>query len=198
MRKLPSGERRDKILKAAISLFSQGGFAGTTTRKIARKAGISEALLFRHFPNKERLYDAILQKKTEENVPRILGDLPTEGGPENLLRTLARRLVRTHEDDPSFLRLFLFSSLEDHKLNDLFFKKRTMAVAGFLEDYFRKAMDEGVLKKSDPEMTAFAFLAMVFGYIKTRIIYKIPQVTKHPAEERVDEYVGVFLHGVLP
>lgn len=198
MKKLPSGERRDKILKAAISLFSQGGFAGTTTRQIARKAGISEALLFRHFPRKERLYDAILQKKMEENTPRILGNLPVDGGPELLLRTLARRLVRAHEDDPSFLRLFLFSALEDHRLNDLFFKKRTMAAAGFLEDYLRKAMDEGVLRKSDPEMTAFAFLAMVFGFIKTRIIYKIPQVVKHAAEKRIDEYVGVFLQGVLP
>jgi membrane-anchored glycerophosphoryl diester phosphodiesterase (GDPDase) len=73
-----------------------------------------------------------------------------------------------------------------------------MAVAGFLQDYFRKAMDEGRLKKSDPEMTAFAFLALVFGYIKTRIIYKIPQVVQHPAEDRIDEYVGVFLNGVLP
>lgn len=198
MKKIPSGERRDKILKAAISLFSQGGFAGTTTRRIARKAGISEALLFRHFPNKERLYDAILERKMEENNPRILGDLPTDRGPEPLLRALAQRLVRTHEDDPSFLRLFLFSALEDHKLNDLFFKKRTMAVAGFLVDYFRKAMDAGVLKKSDPETEALAFLAMVFGYIESRIIYKVPQVTKHAAEESMDEYVGVFLHGVLP
>ncbi|HSA59367.1 MAG TPA: TetR/AcrR family transcriptional regulator [bacterium] len=198
MKKIPSGERRDKILKAAISLFSQGGFAGTTTRRIARKAGISEALLFRHFPNKERLYDAILQRKMEESNPRILGDLPTDRGPETLLRALARRLVRTHEDDPSFLRLFLFSALEDHKLNDLFFKKRTMAVAGFLVDYFRKAMDAGVLEKSDPETKALAFLAMVFGYIESRIIYKVPQVTKHAAEELMDEYVGVFLHGVLP
>ena len=46
-------------------------------------------------------------------------------------------------------------------------------------------------------MTAFAFLAMVYGYVQTRIIYKIPQVTQYLAEERIEEYVDLFLKGVL-
>jgi TetR/AcrR family transcriptional regulator len=48
-------ERRKQILRVAIQLFSQRGFSGTTTKEIARAAGVSEAMVFRHFANKEEL-----------------------------------------------------------------------------------------------------------------------------------------------
>ena len=48
--RLDSDERRKAIVAAAVPLFARKGFAGTTTRELAEAAGISEALLFRHFP----------------------------------------------------------------------------------------------------------------------------------------------------
>src|SRR5882762_6959394 len=56
-------ERRLQILSVAVSLFSQKGFSGTTTREIAQAAGVSEAMVFRHFATKEELYSAILDHK---------------------------------------------------------------------------------------------------------------------------------------
>lgn len=196
MSRLTSEKRREKILQAAVTLFSLAGFNGTTTRQLARKAGVSEALLFRHFPNKKLLYEALLKKQLEERIPQVLGGLPEDAGPEILLKSLARRIARAHEDDPKFLRLFLFSALEDHKLNDLFFKMRTLPTVEFLQGYFRKMMGEGRMRNTDPEAAAFAFMAMVFGYVQTRIIYKIPQVLKYAAEERVETYVDIFLKGL--
>jgi AcrR family transcriptional regulator len=58
--RLDSDERRSAIVQAAVPLFARKGFAGTTTREIAEAAGISEALLFKHFPSKQHLYDEIL------------------------------------------------------------------------------------------------------------------------------------------
>src|SRR5262249_1406499 len=132
MKKLSSSERKDHILKAAIQLFSQKGFGGTTTQQLAKKAGISEALLFRHFPNKEALYQSILQKKMDEHVPVLFADLSTDQSPEIFLKTLARQIVIVHEDDPSFLRLLLYSALEQHKLSEIFFKKRNLPLVEFL------------------------------------------------------------------
>ena len=54
-------ERRKAIVAAAGPLFARKGFAGTTTRELAEAAGISEALLFRHFPTKKLLYGEILR-----------------------------------------------------------------------------------------------------------------------------------------
>jgi AcrR family transcriptional regulator len=60
MTRLDSDERRKAIVAAAVPLFARKGFAGTTTKELAEAAGISEALLFRHFPSKKHLYDEIL------------------------------------------------------------------------------------------------------------------------------------------
>src|SRR4051794_33714723 len=59
--RLDSDERRKAIVAAAVPLFARKGFAGTTTRELAEAAGISEALLFRHFPSKKHLYGEILR-----------------------------------------------------------------------------------------------------------------------------------------
>src|SRR5215216_6376854 len=56
-------ERRSQILAVAVSLFSDRGFRGTTTKEIAQAAGVSEAMVFRHFATKEELYTAILDHK---------------------------------------------------------------------------------------------------------------------------------------
>ncbi len=56
-------ERRLQILAVAMSLFSERGFRGTTTKEIAHASGVSEAMVFRHFANKEELYAAILDHK---------------------------------------------------------------------------------------------------------------------------------------
>src|SRR5271154_5520260 len=57
--KLPGEERRAAIVKAVRRVFAARGFHGTTTRALAEAAGVSEGLLFKHFPNKEALYLAI-------------------------------------------------------------------------------------------------------------------------------------------
>src|ERR1700687_2809897 len=61
--RMAGDERRMQILRCAVSLFSQRGFRGTTTKEIAHAAGISEAMVFRHFATKEELYSAILAHK---------------------------------------------------------------------------------------------------------------------------------------
>src|SRR5258708_20003763 len=57
--KLSGEERRAAILKAVRQVFAEKGFDGTTTRELADAAGVSEALLFKHFPNKEALFSAM-------------------------------------------------------------------------------------------------------------------------------------------
>lgn len=58
--RLSSDERRDAIVQSAMEIFAEKGLGGATTRDLAKAAGVSEALLYRHFPSKESLYDAVL------------------------------------------------------------------------------------------------------------------------------------------
>lgn len=57
--RLSCGERRSAILESAKRAFAEKGFDGTTTRELARAAGVSEALLYKHFPSKESLFAAM-------------------------------------------------------------------------------------------------------------------------------------------
>src|SRR5579883_1509167 len=88
--RLDNDERRAAIIAAAVPLFARKGFSGTTTREIAEAANVSEALLFKHFPSKKRLYGEILR-------------LGCEGDPA--LERLA--------DLDARLRLLLHSYIED-------------------------------------------------------------------------------------
>src|SRR3954471_5412234 len=65
--RLSSDERRAAIVRAVRKLFSEKGFHGTTTRELAEAAEVSEALLFKHFPNKEALYSAMMLSCCKED-----------------------------------------------------------------------------------------------------------------------------------
>src|SRR5437763_15006987 len=69
--RLNSEERRAAIIKAVQRVFAEKGFDGTTTRELAEEAGVSEALLFKHFPNKEALYSAMRTSCCRGNDPAI-------------------------------------------------------------------------------------------------------------------------------
>src|ERR1044071_8247899 len=64
-------DRQASLILAAASLFAGKGFNGTTTKEIAKAAGVSEALVFKHFPTKRALYGAILAEKV--TVDELLG-----------------------------------------------------------------------------------------------------------------------------
>ncbi len=65
-RRLPAEERRRGIVEAALRVFSAGSYAGSTTAEIAREAGVSEPVLYRHFASKRDLWSACLDAAWEE------------------------------------------------------------------------------------------------------------------------------------
>ena len=69
--RLSSEERRAAIISAVQRVFAEKGFHGTTTRELAQAAGVSEALLFKHFPNKEALYAAMQHSCGEQDNLKV-------------------------------------------------------------------------------------------------------------------------------
>ncbi len=117
--RLDSDERRKAIVASAVPLFARKGFAGTTTKELAETAGISEALLFRHFPSKKQLYDEILRSGCEGD-PALECLATLEASTATLVRMihfmvryflLGAGVDRTELD--TRLRLVLHSFLED-------------------------------------------------------------------------------------
>src|ERR1700731_4338517 len=150
MTRIDRDGRRRAIVDAAVPLFARKGFAGTTTRELAEAAGISEALLFRHFPSKQLLYREILQQLGCQGDPALeqLASLPASTAAlVGMVRFMVRRCVpgsdidRT-ELDPR-LRLVLHSCLEDG-------------------DYVRE-LSEGALARIVPFFAAFLDAAIAAG-----------------------------------
>src|SRR5256712_3628173 len=128
-------ERQASIIAAAASLFAQKGFNGTTTREIAKTAGISEALLFRYFPT----------KREDVRVFTLIASFRIHRGA-----------------DPSLLRLLLFSALEGHELSDMFFRNRHRVFYEFLAGYIARRTREGKFRKVDPLLAAQSFVGMIW------------------------------------
>ena len=117
--RLDSDDRRRAIVDAAVPLFARKGFAGTTTRELAAAAGVSEALLFRHFPSKQSLYREILRLGCEGDpaLEKLATLPPSTETAIGMVRFMVRRFVlgtdcERREMDLK-MRLMLHSMLED-------------------------------------------------------------------------------------
>jgi AcrR family transcriptional regulator len=117
--RLDSDERRKAIVTAAVPLFARKGFAGTTTKELAEAAGISEGLLFRHFPSKKHLYGEILQLGCEGDpaLERLAALEPSTATLVHMIHFMVRYFLLGVGIEPTEmdtrLRLVLHSFLED-------------------------------------------------------------------------------------
>src|SRR5258708_11584229 len=95
MTRLDSDERRKAFVRTAVPLLARKGFAGTTTRELAEAAGISEALLFRHFPSKQLLYREILQLGCEGDpaLEKLAPLEPSTATLVGMVRFMVRRFL---------------------------------------------------------------------------------------------------------
>jgi len=143
---MTSDLRRQLILGAARRCFARNGFAGTTTRSVAAAAGISEALLFKHFPSKAALYAEILAEECEAdpNLAHLLGQEPSTGALVELMRNMVRYFVETvrgpDEQEAQRLRLMITSHLEDGEFARLLYAK----VGKLIGPMFAASLDSAV------------------------------------------------------
>lgn len=196
-KRMTGEERREQIVRVATDLFAREGFKGATTREIARRAGISEAVIFKHFAKKEDLYKAIIDSRCSdtEGGPRLIGMLKDKSGRE-VFTTVAVYLLEEHQKDPSFMRLLTYSALEQHSLSELFIKTRAMELLGFLEDKIGELIREGSMREVDPALAARAFIGMVDHYSIGQELYGFKRYFKRPLEEVAAAFVDIFLEGI--
>jgi len=94
--RLSAEERKLAIVMAALPLFARKGFAETTTKDLARAAGVSEPLLYRHFANKEALYleiQRVVCKEANPVVKRLMESKPSTATMVHLVYFLMRALI---------------------------------------------------------------------------------------------------------
>jgi AcrR family transcriptional regulator len=191
--------RRQQIVEVAADLFSKRGFSGTTTKEIADGAGVSEAIIFRHFSTKRDLYRAIIDYKTTQSSRVMRAELEEVAAcndDREFFRILATRKLELYCEDPALMRLLLFSALEGHELTDIFFRSTTIEVRNYIRYYIERRIAEGAFRKVDPAVAARAFLGMVGNQAQVEILFKSCDDLVQSRAEIVDFFVSLFLDGI--
>lgn len=173
--RLPAQERRAAIVEAAIRLFAEKGFRGTTTREIAAAVGVSEPVLYEHFATKRDLYTAIIDAKLNQGVEKFSSALAPFAGlndDSGFLTRLAELLLSFYDAEPDYLRLLMFSALERHELSDIFYQRHSRAFHDVVVRYLGRRMRQGALRRTHPALAARAFTGMVISYAQACILFK--------------------------
>jgi AcrR family transcriptional regulator len=168
-----SADRREQILEVATGLFAQQGFQGTTTKIIAEKSGVTEALIFRHFASKEELYWAVIERKINCAAPleRLVESLEAGGDDLEVLSRVALEVLERRAKDQTLSRLLLYSALEKHELSERFFRNYIANYFEVLAQFVRQGIAEGRFRDIDPLLAARGFLGMVIYHSWIQELY---------------------------
>ncbi len=191
-------DRRECILQGATEVFGQKGFRGATTREIAQRLGISEALIFKYFPSKEALYRAIIQKKIDQSEKMLFPkDAIQTKDDRRVFRSIASYLISQNTDDHTFLKLIHYSALEGHELSKIFFETQ-WGKTRFLSKYIRQRIKEQAFQKVPPLLAARAFIGMIIYYVQSQELYGMKSHFNFSRKRVVDTFVEIFLDGLIP
>jgi AcrR family transcriptional regulator len=197
-RRLAGEERSQAIVKAALGLFAKSGFDATTTRSLAHAAGVSEALLFKHFPTKQALYRAILEYKihdAEQALPLEPSLLELED--EAFFLRIASHLMMRVDADDAFCRLMLRSAMDGHDLARRFRKARSGKLLDLMEKKIRQRCERlGISPPVDPPLAARLFSGMILSTMLHRRIFREEVVSKTSLDDLATALVRVFLSGI--
>jgi AcrR family transcriptional regulator len=196
--RLSALDRRRQILRTASALFARRGYRGTTTREIAERAGINEALLFRHFPSKEKLYWTIIEEQCGMRGRRhkIKQILEAGGSDVEVFSAIAREfLVRTARDT-ELTRLLWFTALENHTLSRRFFRTFVAVYYEALAEHIRRRAREGAFRNVDALLSARGFFGMVVYHFLVQELFGGEKYQKFDPEAVAGTLAGIWLNGM--
>lgn len=196
--RLSSLDRRRQILRTASGLFARRGYGGTTTREIAERAGINEALLFRHFPSKEKLYWTIIEEQCSARgrKHRIREILDAGGSDFEVFAAIAREFLVRNARDTELTRLLWFTALESHSLSRRFFRTYVAVYYEALAEYIRRRMREGAFRHVDAMLSARGFLGMVVYHFLVQELFGGQKYQKFDPEMVAASLAGIWLNGM--
>ena len=161
---------KERILEAALELFSQKGFAGTNIRELSASLGLVKSGIYKHFESKEAVWNALLDRMiayygerfgSPENLP------PVPESSEELIRLTMRMVDFTVHDEKIVMtrKLLTLEQFRDARAKALATKHFLTGLTQMFTPVFQGMMDKGLLRLDDPEMLAFAYTAPISALI---------------------------------
>ena len=162
----PTPSRRDgeatrqRLLRAALDLYTTIGFRATTTPAIAARAGVAEGTIYRHFSGKEHLLNEVYRNAQRWGAGLVKASEPNgQHAVSERLSGIARRLLDAAVQDPSLTRMLLRSRDEQHL--DERSREAAREFRQALQQVVAGGESQGVVRKGPPELWTDVWLALV-------------------------------------
>ena len=163
-------DTRERILAAALEMFSQNGFAGTNIRELSASLGMGKSSLYRHFESKEAIWNALLDEMiayydarfgSSEHLP------PVPESTEGLVQMTMQMANLTIRDEKivKTRKLLSIEQYRDERARDLATKHFLTGLTDMFTQLFSAMMERGLLRRNDARMLAFAYTAPISALI---------------------------------
>ena len=194
-KRLPGEERKRLIIEAAMKVFAEKGFQGTKTKDIANATGVSEAMIFKIFKNKNDLYNSIIKNNVKDHT-QYLGDLfvDIDKFPAVLKQSILH-VVERIEDNPFFLRLMLYTALENQQLAVKFAESHLAGEMDGFAKAIEKGIEQGIFREINPTLAAQTFQSVIAGYSIMHYVLKLNKNEPFDKNEVAETIVDIFLNG---
>ena len=161
--RLPAAERRSALVECACRVFSRGNYHRTTTAELARAAGVTEPILYRHFASKRELYLACVEESWTRIREMWAEAVEREPDPGRWVMAMGRAYLESNSQRQlnSSLWLQAFAEAGEDKVIARYLRKHMREVHAFVADVVRRAQAAGGIPADrDAEAEAWIFLAL--------------------------------------
>ena len=163
-------DTKEKILRAALDLFSQKGYEGTNIRELSASLGLVKSGIYKHFESKEAIWNALLDKMiayygerfgSSEHLP------PVPDSPEEFVSMTMRMAELTIHDEQivKTRKVLMLEQFRDDRARDLATKHFLTGLTEMFTHIFAGMMDKELLRRDDPAMLAFAYTTPISALI---------------------------------
>jgi AcrR family transcriptional regulator len=171
--RLPAEERRAAVLEAACGIFCRGTYRGTTTAEIAKHAGVTEPVLYRHFSSKRDLYLACLAEAWDDTRRMWDGAIADEPDPTLWLAAMGGSYVSTKDRRGQLAHLWLqaLTEVSDDPEIRKFVRRQLQGVHRYVADVMRRSqLAGGILPERDVDVEAWVFISLgLLGTVARRL-----------------------------
>ncbi|MBR0413506.1 MAG: TetR/AcrR family transcriptional regulator [Clostridia bacterium] len=161
---------KERILAAALEMFSQKGYAGTNIRELTASLGLVKSSLYKHFGSKEEIWDTLFEEMgayyeahfgSAEHLPPVPDSL------EELVAMTMRMVDFTVHDEKIVMtrKLLAIEQFRDARAKELATKHFLTGLQDIFTPVFAGMMEKGLLRGDDPAMLAFAYTAPITSLI---------------------------------
>ena len=181
----------------AEAVFLAQGFADTTMRDVAARAGASTETLYRHFGSKEDLFAEVVSNRANHLGDWCDADLERPKPMAEVLRDVGIDLleVTSSPEVTTLLRIVVAEVPRDPAIGRTFYRVGPERRWEWLTAFLKRAQERGEFVGTNPGLAASIFLGAVMSHAHTArlILQEPPPVSRAEIEERVDEVVAMFM-----